>query len=100
MRASRSLHHDTVHRLLHAPLHWYDATPSGRTLSRFTSDMGAVDQQLTLELDNGGQLGTNFVALCAVVLVVARPVMSVLTPVVVGLFVVCLVAVDRRAMAG
>ena len=42
VRASRSLHHSIVHRLLHAPLGWYDATPSGRTMSRFTSDIAQV----------------------------------------------------------
>ncbi len=95
VRASRSLHSHTVHQLLHAPMHWYDATPSGRTMSRFTSDMGAVDQQLSLEMDNLGQLGTNFIVLCGLVMVIARPTMTVLTPVVVFFFSLVLLAVDR-----
>ena len=40
-------------------------------MSRFTSDMGAVDQQLSLELDNCGQLTVNFLMLCGLVMVLA-----------------------------
>ena len=47
--ASRTLHADTVRRLSWAPLWWYDATPSGRILSRYTSDVGVIDTQLAPE---------------------------------------------------
>ena len=52
VRASRTLHRDTVRRLLYAPLWWYDATPSGRILSRFTADLAAVDLHLASDIDN------------------------------------------------
>ena len=45
VRASRSLHSGTIGRLALAPLWWYDATPGGRIMSRFTSDIGVVDMQ-------------------------------------------------------
>ena len=95
VRASRTLHYDTVRRLIYAPMHWYDTTPSGRTMSRFTSDLGAVDQQLSLELDNTCQFGTQFITLCLLVMVFARPAMTIITPIVVGVFSVMLLAVDR-----
>jgi hypothetical protein len=38
-RASRTVHHDCINRLLHAPSSWFQKTPSGRILSRFSGDM-------------------------------------------------------------
>ena len=52
VRACATLHRDTIGRVLHAPLSWYDKTPSGRITSRFTSDLQKVDLQLMMDLDN------------------------------------------------
>lgn len=46
------MHHDTIARVLYAPMGWYEATPSGRVLSRFTSDLNAVDVRLSMDVDN------------------------------------------------
>ena len=51
VRASRSMHHDTTTRLVHAPLSWYEANPSGRVLSRFASDLGVCDMNLWQDVD-------------------------------------------------
>ena len=83
VRASRKLHHDTISRVLHAPLSWYDATPSGRVISRFTSDLNTVDGKLSLDVDN----------LCQIVFMVATlvgyiaAVSWVLGIIAVGIFV-------------
>ena len=34
----------------------YDATPSGRILSRYTADLGVVDTQISLYVDNAVQM--------------------------------------------
>ena len=73
VRASRSLHRNVVAKLMHAPLSWYDSTPSGRTMSRFTTDVSQVDLQLSLELDNTFQMSSSLLMLCGLVAVVARP---------------------------
>lgn len=52
VRASGSMHRDTIKRVLYAPMGWYDATPSGRVLSRFTSDLNNVDVKLSMDMDN------------------------------------------------
>jgi hypothetical protein len=52
VRASMSMHRDTISRVLYAPVSWYDATPSGRVLSRFTSDLNTVDVKLSMDIDN------------------------------------------------
>lgn len=52
VRASGTLHRDTMRRVLHAPLSWYESTPAGRTISRFTADLGVIDTKLAMDLDN------------------------------------------------
>ena len=56
IHASRNVHHDTITRLIHAPLSWFEANPSGRVMSRFTSDLGVVDMQIWTDLDTVFQL--------------------------------------------
>jgi len=43
-RASQSLHDDAMRHLLRAPMSWFEATPSGRIISRFSSDLSLIDQ--------------------------------------------------------
>ena len=50
-KASLSLHGDAMKQLLYAPIHWHEATPSGRTISRFSADMGVIDSKLSNDLD-------------------------------------------------
>eukprot|EP00750_Incisomonas_marina_P031430 INCI8140.1.p1 GENE.INCI8140.1~~INCI8140.1.p1 ORF type:complete len:1674 (+),score=297.41 INCI8140.1:503-5524(+) len=46
LRASRVMHHRMLWRLLRAPMAFFDATPIGRILNRFSKDMYTVDEQL------------------------------------------------------
>ena len=45
-RASLTLHEDVLRTLLHAPVSWFQETPSGRILSRLSSDLSVVDSSL------------------------------------------------------
>ena len=51
VKASRTLHFEMIKRIVHAPLSWFEKTPSGRILSRFTSDLQVVDTRLTMDID-------------------------------------------------
>jgi len=51
VKASRTLHIEMIKRIVHAPLSWFEKTPSGRILSRFTSDLQVVDTRLTMDID-------------------------------------------------
>ncbi len=76
VRASKELHHSTVKRLLFAPLSWYNSTPSGRILSRYTADIGVVDTQISLYVDNAVQM----VLLCFIMVLLVMVVAPTLAP--------------------
>lgn len=43
--ASTRLHNTMLHCIMHAPLCFFDTTPIGRILSRFSSDIETVDDE-------------------------------------------------------
>lgn len=47
LHASRILHRKTLDKILHSPIRFFDTTPLGRIITRFTRDMDTVDQQVT-----------------------------------------------------
>jgi len=50
--ASRKLHEEMLLCILRAPTAFFDKTPTGRLLNRFTSDFYVVDEQLAGQLGN------------------------------------------------
>nr|XP_023022905.1 probable multidrug resistance-associated protein lethal(2)03659 [Leptinotarsa decemlineata] len=46
MRASKNLHNRMFTNVLAAPMRFFDTNPSGRILSRFSNDMGIIDELL------------------------------------------------------
>ncbi|CAH7216168.1 Abcc10 [Phodopus roborovskii] len=51
LQAAVTLHHRPLHRLLTAPVTFFDSTPSGRVLNRFSSDVACVDDSLPFLLN-------------------------------------------------
>ena len=47
VRASSSLHKNVLTSVLRAPMSFFDTTPTGRILSRFSKDMFSIDTELT-----------------------------------------------------
>jgi len=48
IKASKTIFSEMLFTVLHAPLHWLDAVPTGRIVNRFTTDLNAIDQRLPL----------------------------------------------------
>lgn len=46
IRASRILHSDMLARIMKAPMAFFDVTPVGRIINRFSKDMDSVDHEL------------------------------------------------------
>eukprot|EP00929_Paragymnodinium_shiwhaense_P013122 TRINITY_DN120988_c0_g1_i1.p1 TRINITY_DN120988_c0_g1~~TRINITY_DN120988_c0_g1_i1.p1 ORF type:complete len:1305 (+),score=261.90 TRINITY_DN120988_c0_g1_i1:86-4000(+) len=65
VRSSRNLHSECLSTLLHAPVSFFEATPSGRICSRFTNDLAMVDKEIPRWMDNTWQLTTSVVMIGA-----------------------------------
>ena len=92
IRSSRSLHYRCLNTLMHAPVSWFDSTPKGRIISRFSADLSIVDLFLPRYLDWTTQFLMTVVVLCVVVALVLPWMVPVL------LFSLC-VFVLQLAMA-
>ncbi|KAJ2847340.1 Transporter of the ATP-binding cassette (ABC) [Coemansia brasiliensis] len=50
LRASKELHERLLHTILRAPVRFFDITPVGRLINRFSKDMETIDQSLSSSL--------------------------------------------------
>lgn len=70
LRAGSTMHDDLLRALLRAPIAFFDATPIGRIIARFSRDMVVVDVALPAALQSCGS--TLFAVLSALVVVCAN----------------------------
>uniref|UniRef100_A0A7S2HWI2 Uncharacterized protein n=1 Tax=Octactis speculum TaxID=3111310 RepID=A0A7S2HWI2_9STRA len=82
LRASRLQHQAMIARILHAPVSWYDATPIGRVINRFSSDLTSFDTEVMDELYSFVDAGAQVLAVVIVVLVIQPWTFVVMIPVV------------------
>ncbi|KAF9140749.1 hypothetical protein BGX30_006056 [Mortierella sp. GBA39] len=52
IQASRTIHSTLLTRVLRLPMSYFDTTPMGRIVNRFSSDMAAIDSQLPEECND------------------------------------------------
>ncbi|KAF9904659.1 Multidrug resistance-associated protein 1, partial [Lobosporangium transversale] len=50
IRASERIHYDFLNKIMHLPIAFFDTTPLGRIINRFSSDVGTVDVKLSSKL--------------------------------------------------
>ena len=51
IRASKNLHNDLVASIMKAPMSFFDTTPTGRIISRFSKDIYSIDNETTESFD-------------------------------------------------
>lgn len=65
-RARKRLHQQAIISLFHAPIIYFERTPIGRILNRFSADMGVIDKKLSTAF----QRLTSFALLCGSAMIV------------------------------
>ena len=51
LRAASTMHNDMLHAVMRAPMAFFDTTPLGRVVARFSKDQNTLDMQLPLALN-------------------------------------------------
>lgn len=72
VRASSELHNNLLGSVLNAPMSFFDTTPTGRIISRFSKDMYSIDFEISDMLD--------FFLFCGLTVVVSLGTITVITP--------------------
>ncbi|KAG0092364.1 hypothetical protein BGZ93_008357 [Podila epicladia] len=67
LRGAKNLHDRLLTRVLRMPISFFDVTPTGRILNRFSSDVAAVDTQLPNELPGLLGFSTNVIGIICVI---------------------------------
>eukprot|EP00736_Rhodelphis_marinus_P011133 Rmarinus@m.11559 len=85
-RAARALHHKTLSTVAHLPMAFFDATPIGRILNRFSSDTDVVDQRLPDTSNNLMNHLMTVISVCLVVCLSLPQIIPVITVVMLGYY--------------
>lgn len=51
LKAARTIHQNMLHAILRAPQAFFQATPSGRVLNRFSKDVDTIDSHIPENID-------------------------------------------------
>ena len=50
MKAARTLHHGLLINVMHLPMQFFESTPLGRVINRFSKDVDSVDDKIPRSL--------------------------------------------------
>eukprot|EP01083_Nonionella_stella_P072306 194855_1 len=85
IKSALNLHAKTLWSVLRAPMLYFDSTPTGRILNRFSKDMNETDDRLQTNFNNFAQQGLQIIGYM-VLIVYAVPYILVLFLVLVPIF--------------
>ena len=71
--SSRRLHSDAIYRVLHAPMSFFETTPIGRIMNRFSKDIETIDTNLASSLQAVNSSLASFFSSMVVVIAVFPP---------------------------
>jgi len=94
VRSSRQLHADVVETLLHAPVSFYESTPSGRIVSRLAGDLNMADRSLAFVFDDLFHFTFLLIGLTIIIGIIIPPLLAFMLSSFV-FFAIQLVYVDR-----
>lgn len=92
--ASKNIHSQTISKILHSPIAFFESTSSGRIIGRFSGDLSMVDRQLAFIYDDLFQFIHLLLALCFVVSFIVPIIIPILI-FGISIFFFEIVAIDR-----
>ncbi|KAG0093525.1 hypothetical protein BGZ93_009964 [Podila epicladia] len=79
LKASRAMHEQLLHKITHAKVRFYDTTPLGRIVNRFSSDMSSVDEDVSMGIY---YLFSSVVTLVGIIIIISVNMPAFLIPAV------------------
>ncbi|CAG2106287.1 unnamed protein product [Medioppia subpectinata] len=88
VRAGQVLHNQMIARVVRAPMSYFDTTPMGRILNRFSQEMDAIDDDIVFML---GRILRNFFAMIAALAVISYETPLVLLAIgpIIIVYIIC-----------
>ncbi|KAI9293169.1 hypothetical protein K502DRAFT_318772 [Neoconidiobolus thromboides FSU 785] len=68
IKASRMFHDSLLNSVLHAPIRFFEITPIGRLVNRFSKDIESIDQEI---MDSGGVIVYEILAAISILVLIA-----------------------------
>uniref|UniRef100_A0A8C3VSX7 ATP-binding cassette sub-family C member 12 n=1 Tax=Catagonus wagneri TaxID=51154 RepID=A0A8C3VSX7_9CETA len=87
LMASSSLHDQVLHKILESPMSFFDRTPTGRLMNRFSKDMDELDVRLPFHAENFLQQFFMVLFILLILAAVFPAVLLVLAGLAVGFFI-------------
>ncbi|KAK8768786.1 hypothetical protein V5799_014749 [Amblyomma americanum] len=96
LAASSSLHDETLSRLVRAPMSFFDTTPLGRMLNRFSKDLDQADMQIAIVVDSLLEMLTDVLGILLLITIYIPSFMVAVLPCSVIYFIVQQILTWRR----